>query len=64
MRNIKVGDWVDIYEDPVTETKLEGRAKILSIEPTTPKMVMAKVQFENGDICVRLLKRVSAPSIH
>jgi len=46
----KKGDWVDIYEDPLTEKQWEGRAKILQITAlASDDLALAEVQFERDD---------------
>ncbi len=53
------GDIVMIYEDPISQMKSEGQAKILSVslfDVSDPKIIgySCDVRFvEDGDLCVR-----------
>lgn len=55
------GDIVDIYEDPITEEKLEGKAKLISrdIKAVGDGLEYWSVQFLEGyeDITQRFIKR-------
>lgn len=50
------GRAVDIYEDPITCTKLEGRAKIVKVMCANDDGLMrVRVRFSDGDMVERLI---------
>ena len=57
---MKKGDLVDVYQDPLTETNFEGKAKIISTQPPSPDgLTVCMVRFDNDDPSsqhIRLIK--------
>lgn len=43
----KVGDRVEIFEDPITKTKSEGLAEIKFIWNETDEIIRASVEFDS-----------------
>ena len=43
---------VEIYRDPITRTKLEGRGYLIELLSTTDEMEYWRVKFEGDDECV------------
>jgi hypothetical protein len=53
------GDIVTIYEDPLTEKKAEGKAKLIRpiLSESDNDLEYWEVKFENGDIVLRWIRK-------
>ena len=53
---MKKGQFVNVYEDPVTETKLEGKAKLIRKYTDYTGGEQWLVKFEDGSMVSRFIK--------
>lgn len=63
---MKVGDVVNIYEDPMARKKLEGKAKLLDplINNKDDAMAYWHVEFKNGDRVARWIRKEDEEEKH
>lgn len=54
---MKCGETVKIYEDPLTETKLEGEATLVLKVAEDAESETWRVIFDNHNMCARRIKK-------